>query len=184
MEAFSTKTIGNFTAKCYYDENTENPRKEWDHLAVLATWNTKYAGLGDCTMNETDLNTDTAYALKLYVYDHSGLTINTTGFSCGWDSSMIGVAFIEKTKFHDEFGQDATEERAFEVIRAEVKELDMYLRGEVYGYIITDEDGIEVSSCWGLFGYEYLEEEVNNSLAFYNKEREVNCGVQLELALA
>jgi hypothetical protein len=35
-----------------------------------------------------------------------------------------------------------------------------------------------------LFGYEYLEEEVNNSLAFYNKEREVNCGVQLELALA
>lgn len=28
--------------------------------------------------------------LPLYLYDHSGITMNTTGFSCPWDSGQVG----------------------------------------------------------------------------------------------
>ena len=28
--------------------------------------------------------------LPLYLYDHSGITMNTCGFSCPWDSGQVG----------------------------------------------------------------------------------------------
>ena len=32
--------------------------------------------------------------LPLYLYDHSGITMNTTGFSCPWDSGQVGCCLL------------------------------------------------------------------------------------------
>ena len=34
--------------------------------------------------------------LPLYLYDHSGITMNTTGFSCPWDSGQVGWIYAFK----------------------------------------------------------------------------------------
>ena len=42
--------------------------------------------------------------LPVYMYDHSGVTINTGGFSCGWDSGQVGWIYCEKKKLLEETG--------------------------------------------------------------------------------
>lgn len=56
--------------------------------------------------------------LPLYLYDHSGLTMNTTGFSCGWDSSVVGFIYCSKKDFRSETGYSEEELFSEEVHRA------------------------------------------------------------------
>lgn len=42
--------------------------------------------------------------LPLYLYDHSGITMNTTGFSCPWDSGQVGWIYASKEDALKEFG--------------------------------------------------------------------------------
>ena len=42
--------------------------------------------------------------LPLYLYDHSGITMNTTGFSCPWDSGQVGWIYASKEDALREFG--------------------------------------------------------------------------------
>lgn len=109
-------------------------------------------------------------ALPLYLYDHSGLTMNTTGFSCGWDSGQVGFIYILAKEAQENWPQHIrynTETREFEgfeesdldyitriedILRSDVETYDQYLRGEVYGFVLSDEDGEEVDSCRGFYG--------------------------------
>lgn len=93
--------------------------------------------------------------LPLYLYDHSGLTMNTTGFSCPWDSGQVGWIYVSRENVLDEFGGTrlTTEkrERAEDLLRGEVNAYDLYLRGECYGYELYKHDTLE-DSCWGFLG--------------------------------
>jgi hypothetical protein len=42
--------------------------------------------------------------LPVYLYDHSGLTINTTGFTCPWDSGQIGWIYASHEQVKAEYG--------------------------------------------------------------------------------
>lgn len=48
---------------------------------------------------------ETHCILPVYMYDHSGLTINTTGFSCPWDSGLLGWIYASHDKIKEEFGR-------------------------------------------------------------------------------
>lgn len=85
--------------------------------------------------------------LDLYLYDHSGLTMNTTGFSCPWDSGQVGFIYMSNSTAEKEGIKDIEA-----CLKAEVEEYDQYLRGEVYGYVLK-ENGEEPDSCWGFYGY-------------------------------
>jgi hypothetical protein len=43
-------------------------------------------------------------------------------------------------------------EIATSCINYEVKEYEQYLTGDVYGFQLTDQNGNEISSCWGFYG--------------------------------
>lgn len=106
--------------------------------------------------------------LPLYLYDHSGITMRTTRFSCPWDSGQVGFAFITRQTALKEWGgkrltKDVIE-KAEGCIRAETETYDQYLRGEVYGYVIEDEEGEQVVSCWGFYGLEYALQEGQDAL--------------------
>jgi len=47
---------------------------------------------------------ENAVILPVYMYDHSGITINTDGFSCPWDSGQVGVIFCTRERFLKETG--------------------------------------------------------------------------------
>lgn len=44
------------------------------------------------------------YALPLYLYDHSGITMSTTTFSCPWDSGRVGMIFCSHEEAVKEWG--------------------------------------------------------------------------------
>jgi hypothetical protein len=100
--------------------------------------------------------------LPLYLYDHSGITMNTSGFSCPWDSGQVGIIYATTEQCKKEWPIDNWHERAVRCLRAEVKEYDYFISGEIYGYTVEPKDtnkGIECDdSCWGFLGYEYAME--------------------------
>ena len=78
----------------------------------------------------------------LYLYDHSGLTMNTTGFSCGWDSGQVGMIVVSKEKAREAWGwkiltRDRVQ-RVLDTLDEEVKEYAQYLEGEVYGFRVFE----------------------------------------------
>ncbi len=113
-----------------------------------------YALLDAMMPNELmELASQTNLILPVHLYDHSGLTMNTTGFSCNWDSGQIGYIFVSHKDIEELYGDLSAEsiEKARNCLLAEVKEFDCYLRGENYGFRLL-QDGQEVDSCWGFLG--------------------------------
>lgn len=144
------------------DLDPMNPRKEWDNLGTMLCRHPRYE-LGDEQGSVDEIRDilegrreDVAVALPLYLYDHSGITISTSPFSCRWDSGMVGVIYITKEKAFKEYDQKkltrAFKERLAGYLESEVKAYDQYLTGQVYGYIVEDEEGNRIESCWGFFG--------------------------------
>lgn len=79
---------------------------------------------------------------NLYLYDHSGLAMNTGGFSCHWDSGQVGMIVASKEKVREHFMVRAVTkkvyDRAMEVLDSEVKEYSQYLEGDVYGFRVLE----------------------------------------------
>ncbi len=103
---------------------------------------------------------DEFYWLPVYMYDHSGRTVNTTGFSCGWDSGCAGITFIPKDTLTKEgvFGanesmsENQLNECAEKFLKNQVELLDQYMQGEIYGYSVQNEEETVEDSCWGFWG--------------------------------
>jgi hypothetical protein len=94
------------------------------------------------------------FILPLYLYDHSGITMSTGGFSCSWDSGQVGFIYVSKERAREEYGfKRLTKERVqkvYEYLNSEVKTYAAYLEGDVYGYTIEGPDIDD--SCWGYIG--------------------------------
>lgn len=125
--------------------------------------------------------------LPLYLYDHSGITMNTSGFSCPWDSGQVGVIYVSIAKAKAEYGWKnmnlARRRRIEGYLKGEVKTYDQYLTGDVYGYTIEGPGGEDLDSCWGFYGEEYAIEEMN-SIAHWHEadfEKEIATETQMEI---
>jgi hypothetical protein len=113
--------------------------------------------------------------LPVYLYDHSGLTLSTSPFSCPWDSGQVGYIYIPMLTARREYpGLDGDDlrNRAIKTLKAEVEEYSAYLAGEVYGWFIKDDVGETLDSCWGYYGYLHAEQEAKEVLQHW-KAREV-----------
>lgn len=150
-----------YTVKTRYDDSPESPR-EWDNAGTVVLVNSCRYDFGDETADADTIRAIMAdpavIALPVYMYDHSGITINTTGFSCGWDSGMVGCIYISKTKAVQEWGKKIctakVRTRAIAFLRGEIETLDQYITGTVYAFEVYDRDNELVDSCFGYYGHE------------------------------
>ena len=204
MENIEEIRKGNKVLRIFRDENPESPR-EWDNLGKIAYKHKDYT-IGEEEINEPiewleeklNLNQKEVYtddrlkeleeiffkkfiALPLYLLDHSGLSISTTPFSCAWDSGKVGYIYLTKEKLKEE---KLNKENALKCLEGEIKTLNQYLLGEVYGFNVIEEIKVKVIkkypngkiietteteekdwfSCWGYFGNEGIKQikEENN----------------------
>jgi hypothetical protein len=198
MEAVETKRIGKYEIEIVPDSDPESPR-EWDSLGTMVCFHRRY-NLGDKhdyrhsdydgweEMEKAIIKNENAgVILPLYLYDHSGITISTTGFSCDWDSGQIGFIFISKEKMLKEYGGKIVtkklKERVEKYLVGQVETYDQYLTGDVYGYRIYEvctcdhghEHREEIDSCWGYYGEDSCMEEADsivNSLIKHDQDVE------------
>ena len=139
--------------------------REWDNVGIMVCSHKRY-NLGDehdiafddfSSWDEVEAHLredyDAIEVLPLYLYDHSGITMNTTGFSCPWDSGQVGLIYTNKEQM-DYIGlsSDTPSERIREILDGEVVTYDMYLRGEVYGFEVETADGEFIDACSGFYG--------------------------------
>lgn len=171
-----------FTLEIVQDMDPPNPVAEGYLLSTLAMFHKRYT-LGDQNhgidhrsfsgWDEMEAHIrktkDVAVILPIYMYDHSGITISHTPFSCQWDSGQVGFGYITKQQCRDSYAVKRVTKQVRELAEAllisEIKEYDMYLTGDVWGYVIKDRDGEEIEACWGIYGRDYCEKEGNEALA-------------------
>lgn len=165
MESLQEYDTAGLKVKIYPDDNPESPR-EWDNLGQLVCWHGRYT-LGD----KHDFASPDDFAewwreegeggvlLPVYLYDHGGVALSTSPFTCPWDSGQVGYIFVQKNALLNEGVDEATAVRCME---AEIETYGQYINGEVYGYVIEDEDGDNVGSCWGFYGLDYCISQAND----------------------
>lgn len=159
-----------YNINIYYDSNADNPRS-WSNLGTIYTAHRRYrpekefdkhfeidAVFKDKIGDFRDSFLQHTIALPLYLYDHSGITVSTTPFSCPWDSGFFGIIAVDVEKVKTEYRWTKLTKRRRtqieELLQAEVKTLDDYFTGQVYGFTITsiNDEKTELDSCYGYFG--------------------------------
>lgn len=168
MTPFETIKYKGCAIKLYQDEDAESPR-EWDNVGEILYTSSRY-NLGDrrATSEEIQeiIDRDDVIFLPVYAYIHSGTRLNTTGFSCPWDSGQCGIIWCTKVRAVKEWGKvlftKAVQKSAEDYLRGEIATLDSYFSGTVCGYVAEGPDGVdengdnlddaeEIDSCWGFY---------------------------------
>jgi len=179
---YETIEYRGFNINIEYDHDPLCPRTEWDNLGTMVCCHSNYT-LGDKQVQDGDSGflrhlTDkfdipsqyddydydnfsvvkkwaekNLIMLPLYLYDHSGITMNTGGFSCPWDSGQVGWIYISRKKVREEYSVKRISKKLLNKIikylTSEVSTYDNYLTGEVYGFVV---EGAGDDSCWGFYG--------------------------------
>ena len=164
----------------FQDTWGESPR-EWSNLGTMAIFHRRYNFGDEVDFKSDDFNSwsemgeyinkdlDAAVCIPIYMYDHSGITINCDGFACPWDSGQVGYIYVSRQKLKDEYGvkriSNVMLERAEKALRREVHVMDQYITGDVYGfqvikrYLNTDGEIQEdiIDSCSGFYGENFKE---------------------------
>lgn len=192
LTEYTSVEIGNRTLTVYYDPDPRCPR-EWDNFGTIAAFHRDYA-LGDIqdlrdVIDEldqskwSDAKIDDFYysddlgmvvkemekqgytVLPVYMYDHSGITLSTSPFSCRWDSGLLGIIFVSRETVLKEFGwkriTKERRERIVNILESEIKTYDQYVTGEIFGFVI-EEDGNGLDSCWGFYNLADMEDHISS----------------------
>jgi len=190
------KRISNYLIEVIQDESPESPR-EWDNLGTMICFHGRY-NLGDKhdyrsgnyngwgeQRKDIEKNENVCVMLPLYLYDHSGITISTSPFSCNWDSGQIGWIVVSKEQVRKEYNVKRINKELIEkvtnILEGEVKVYDQYLTGDVYGYKIFKvtecelghKHKEELDSCWGFYGEEECMTEGEGIVEYYIKNEVV-----------
>lgn len=188
MDAIDTIKHAGYTIKFYQDFDPMDPRDS-DNLGMMCHWHRRYdLGDRKANDTELEalrrggfklLNRylrryeGAVVVLPLGLLDHSGLTMWIGGGShwsdsAGWDSGTVGFIYTTQKRIEELCGEFPYKPTEFEgtadewietQLEAEVKEYDQILTGDVYGYVIEDEDGEHVHSCWDFFGFKFCKQE-------------------------
>lgn len=169
---------GKISVQLHHDETAENPRSSWDHAGTLYIDSRDY----DLTDNGADLpytpnsrwESDTAFLVRFAErcvrlaggvaipvrfsdYGSSGAGIH----ECDADDAN-GLIWIEADKIAAEWtdhGTPTPKLAARACLESEISELDDWLQGNVFGYVVETPDGEHLDSCWGFYGETYATTE-------------------------
>ena len=172
-----------YMLEIFEDLDPTDPR-EFDNLGTMVCFHNRY-NLGDTTVfKSSDFSSweelesylykreKALVVIPVFMYDHSGLSVNTTGFSCPWDSGQIGFIYVSKEKIKNEYSckriSNKLKEQVKEMLVSEVDSYNQYLSGDVYGFNVTDrQSGEELSSCYGFFGIDHIENGIFDYVSQY-----------------
>lgn len=150
------------------DQFSEDPRS-WDNIGTMLCCHRGYQ-LGDCNSNEQTeewlaeicrkygksdeeidemtfdeevqfiLGQDDVCGLPLWLYDHSGISISTDRV-CPWDSSFIGLIFVEKDFYLAQMclkDEKNWKKQARKTLESEIKTYSDFLEGNVYMWTLYE----------------------------------------------
>lgn len=178
--AIETVKRGGFTAHIYYDTDTLNPRKDWDNLGKIVsrrlTSDVNFKFSGDRETDIERLNKNSAQPLSSLF-----ICIRTAARrSIRLVSRVLGIAgrqagFFATTEdickeYNCKRVNPAIRHRVAQILIGEIETYDQYIRGEVYGYELFDKTGNVIDSCCGIYGCDYVKEEVSSLIDWHIRQ--------------
>ena len=178
-----------YKLEIFDDLDPTNPR-EFDNLGTMVCFHSRYI-LGDETnLKSSDFSSweelesylykieKALIVIPIFMYDHSGLSVNTTGFSCPWDSGQIGFIYASKERIRKEYSckriSKNLKEQVRELLCSEVSLYNDYLSGNVYSFTLTDkEKDEELDSSSGFYGTDYIENGIFDYVSEYFTKAEL-----------
>ena len=111
------------------DENPESP-DEWGDDDIFLIYHHRQFTIERDGFDVHEIDKDKYYIFPVEAYIHSGISLRLfTGTKhCKFDSSVSGYVLVRKVVF--------SEEDSIKAAESLISDWNMYLRGEVYGYII------------------------------------------------
>lgn len=155
----------------FQDTWAESPRS-WDNQGTMAIFHKRYNFGDEIDFTSYDFenwtemenyiknNLKAVVCLPIFMYDHSGITIQTESFACPWDSGQVGFIYVTEDKVKEEYNKTNITEDIIEIViknlKNEVEIMNQYLMGEVYGFHILKKElgkeNITIESCSGFYG--------------------------------
>jgi len=135
------------------DEYSVNPRKDMDTFSTIVAWHNDYI-VGDKHKYRTpkdflDEWEGKAYIYDLFMYQHGMAYLSMEPFNDVWGNAQVGYIYVPKSKAESEH---LSEEQVYEIVKSELSIYNDWFTGNVYGYVLEDEDWNCVDSCWGFIG--------------------------------
>ena len=145
--------------KIYQDEDYQSPEEWGDDSVFLVNYHHDFEVKKDEIITEDDVRdwyqgkkikqTKDYYIFMLSCLVHSGVWLSLDyNFACdsgGWDTSHVGVVLVSKK-------EAKTKTKARKLAETLIDEWNDNLSGNVYGYVIENEDEENLGSCWGFYG--------------------------------
>lgn len=157
-----------FTVKIHFDPEPGNPRNA-DNLGTLGAWGPRpRGGFGDVRHHTPE---DWLREVARDVTD-VGWTMDADDFDDLDDGELVeiiasravilpvdlgphgdGWIYVEHSRIAQEYGSDTPENRdlARRCLEHEIETFRRYLDGMVYGYVVEDDTGEQIASCWGYY---------------------------------
>ena len=198
MEPIKIIEKGKYEIKIYQDMHPEDPR-DGHNMGKMFCFHTRY-NLGDeheikeerfkswKQIREYLEELNYSIIIPIYLYDHSGLRMQTRPFHSRWDSGQIGFICCRDEDIVNCFGTNKVtnedRDKAEKALLKEVEIYDNYISGNVYGYkaikkvkvtvkktyedgsekIYDTEEEIDVGSCWGFYDEDSLREHAEDDI--------------------
>ena len=163
-EAIYTAQNDQYRVEIVPDHTPIDPRTEHT-IGTIISAHSFIGDRNDLSRNEIEDEIESlresAAILPVYMYDHSGVKLNTSGFNSRWDSGKIGYIYADLEADHHTVDD---KERLKEVLESEIERYSMFVNGEVYGYMLYEshacsecdkEHTEQVDSCWGFYGHSF-----------------------------
>jgi hypothetical protein len=131
-------------------------------FGTFCAWHRRYL-LGKLNGDEAReyIESAPADALKIpiYIYQHGGIALSTSPFSCPWDSGQVGFWIFTSEEIEKIYGKDdeTNRGRALDGVSSHLDYMNDVGDGNIWGYEVIDFDGEVADSCWGFVGDDAVE---------------------------
>lgn len=106
------------------------------------------------------------HCYPVFKYEHGNVAYSTAPFSCPWDSGQAGYLLLSLEEWPE------MDDKADSYAKGTLESYTAWCNGSVYGWIVEDEDGENLESCWGYIGEsDYALEEGLSMAAHLEKAR-------------
>lgn len=139
-----------FTYEIKYDQDAGNPRDEFDNISTFyAVKNSRYmtGGKHDIEYSYRDDLDEEIKALR-----KSGTVVVEFSHNAGDQYAVVDVDALEKEYIAHGYSMRKAKYHARRCAQGEIDTWIAWANGDVFGFVVTDDEGNHVDSCWGFYG--------------------------------
>lgn len=167
-------TYRNHLVRVYHDECDDNPC-EWDNLGIIVSFHrrvnftTKSAPRINAnnfsSLNEIQKHLIKEHGavviLKVYMLDHSGISLSTVPFNDPFDSGTLGFIYTTRERILSSYAKKrlskSLRDQVTRDLAGEIDTLNQYTSGEVYAYVVDPESETDYAGKHDLVGGNYYD---------------------------